>query len=188
MNMVEAYSCSPFYSQLEEPLSINDWEFLADFPDAAAFAKASLEIDGLLKPLQKEQEDCGRQLTEACVKLSAFEKAIAEVKKHVLDASAKEVLHDLIKAAEKDLEDDVTRKSIRLEQIRAKLAVFYEVTGKIRRAANPNVCGECPVCLHARVTLALIPCGHCICDACYRDRPICHYCCTPVDRSVKIYL
>lgn len=187
MDIVEAYSSNPFYSQLEQ-MPVTDWEFLEDFPDAAAFARASLEVDKLLKPLQTEQEECGRRVTEARTRLSTFKAGLDEVQKHVIDTSAKDVLNDITKAAQTELEESLTKELVRLNLIQSKLAVFYDVTSKMRRAADPNACGECPVCMHARVTLVLIPCGHCICATCYRDRPVCHYCCTPVDRSLRIYL
>ncbi|GAQ89840.1 hypothetical protein KFL_005680070 [Klebsormidium nitens] len=71
MEMTPAYNGQEDYSLLETK-SISDWMFLADLPDAAAFAKASLEVDRLLKPLQTEQEACGKEVAEARRRLSTY--------------------------------------------------------------------------------------------------------------------
>ena len=182
----------PYEDLGAQPLDVSTlpphWEFLKDFPDAEAFARASLEVGRKLHSLQLEQERAAKAVSMARQRLDEFETGLAKVRENVLSTESRQVLDDICGGVRKDLSVFVEEREAVLNGIQAKLDVFYDVTGRIKRAVDPERCGECIVCMKERVRIVLIPCGHCICSGCFRDRPLCHYCRSPVESSQRIFL
>lgn len=89
-----AYSYADAYAPYAE-ISVEDWAFLKEFPDAASFSRAAMEVNQQLRRLQSEQEGVAKEVASSRARLEEMEKGLSTLLLNITDNTVGEVVRHI---------------------------------------------------------------------------------------------